>query len=321
MRLYVNERSLAAPHASAALVASKISGFLQSRVRHPALRRSIYCARLLPDLQLGDGQLLRAAVQSLPPPVRTLFFGWVASQGPFLDDEREEIADDLFFFEEEEVTEEGLGEAARQLLATRSAGAYSFVVDVERRFERSPLEVVRGFKAEPLAHVAVPNFWDAATAAEAIAAAAPEPASWPDLLAQCRDRFTSLLIGKHCEEVLRRHPFEPNVARRTIELLSVLQRMVENIDDRGGLSPEGLRLREQHFVGDKAWFTDESDDNKRDFLTEMTFPNPDGLGAALTCFWHGKIKTPQYRIHFEWPIPAPYDRLRVTYIGPKIPKR
>jgi hypothetical protein len=321
VRLYVNERSLVAQHTSAAEVARQIDAFLQARARYPALRRSVYCARLLPDLQLGDGQPLRAAVHGLPPPTRTLFFGWVAAQGPFLDNEREEIADDLFFFEQEEVTEEGLGEAARQLLSARAAGAYSFPVDPDGRFERSPLEVVRGFEDEPLARIQVTNFWDAAAASAAIAAAGPEPANWPDLLAQCRERFTSLIIGAHCEEVLRRHPFEANVARRTTELLGVLQRLVEETSASGDLSSEGLRLREQHFVGGKAWFTDESDGNKRDFLNDMTFPNPDGVGPALTCFWHGKIKTPQYRIHFEWPIPAPFDRLRIAYIGPKITKR
>lgn len=253
--------------------------------------------------------------------VRTLFFRWVASQGPFLDDEREDIANDLFFFEGDEVTEEGLGEAARQLLSMRSAGAYSFTVDPARRFEGSPLDVLQGFEEEPLCRVPVQNFWHAAAAADAIAAAGPDPSSWTELLAHCRDRFTSLAIGSHCDEVLCRYPFEPNVARRTVALLAVLQRIVENTDNGGGLSREGVRLREQHFIGEKAWFTDESKDNKRDFVNEMTFPNPDGFGPALTCFWHGKIKTPQYRIHFEWPIPAPYNRLRVAYIGPKIAKR
>ncbi len=28
------------------------------------------------------------------------------------------------------------------------------------------------------------------------------------------------------------------------------------------------------------------------------------LNGSLLCPWHGKIKTPQFRIHFEWPRPA-----------------
>lgn len=317
----MNERSLTEPHVSARAVADRISDFLKARARSPAMRRGVYCARLLPHLRLGNGQQLGAAVRVLPTPIRTLFFGWVASQGPFLDDEREEIADDLFYHQGEEVTDEGLGEAARQLLREHPAGAYSFVMNDEGRFARTPLEVVRGFEDEPVGRVAVSNFWDPATAADAIAADAPEPASWPELLSRCRERFTSLLIGAHCEEVLGRHPFEPNVARRTLALLGVLQRMVDETDAQGALSDLGRNLRELHFVGGKAWFTDESDDNKRDFLHEMTFADPAGAGPPITCFWHGKIKTPQYRIHFEWPIPAPFDRVRVPYIGPKIAKR
>jgi hypothetical protein len=40
----------------------------------------------------------------------------------------------------------------------------------------------------------------------------------------------------------------------------------------------------------------------------------------IFCTWHGKVKTPQYRIHFSWPISA-VAPLYVVYIGPKITKR
>jgi hypothetical protein len=70
-----------------------------------------------------------------------------------------------------------------------------------------------------------------------------------------------------------------------------------------------------------AWSEITGAGHKRLFSNEMNFPNPDGCGPALTCFWHGEIKKSQYRIYFEWPIPAPSKRLRVGYIGPKTAKR
>lgn len=75
-------------------------------------------------------------------------------------------------------------------------------------------------------------------------------------------------------------------------------------------------------VGDRARFTDSSDTEKRDrqFARAMTFTHPE-TGGSVFCSWHGKIQTPAYRIHFEWPMPDNQDRkLFVAFIGPKITK-
>lgn len=53
----------------------------------------------------------------------------------------------------------------------------------------------------------------------------------------------------------------------------------------------------------------------------MTFSDPSPTGKKLFCPWHGKIKTPQFRIHFEWPRPAGQREIKVVYIGPKITKQ
>jgi hypothetical protein len=51
----------------------------------------------------------------------------------------------------------------------------------------------------------------------------------------------------------------------------------------------------------------------------MTFRHPD-TGAKMFCPWHGKVKTPQIRIHFAWADRCG-DPLIVAYIGMKITKR
>jgi hypothetical protein len=93
------------------------------------------------------------------------------------------------------------------------------------------------------------------------------------------------------------------------------------MNEDGCLDDLGLDLLQKHFVGEKAWFSDESDENKARFKDEMTFPDPEDSSCSLRCYWHGKIKTPQYRIHFEWPVPPPFRRIKIAYIGPKIAKR
>lgn len=319
MRLYWNELALGEPHVSLTVAAQAIGAFLQARNSQPQLARAVYCARSLPETILGDGQPLRAVVRDLRPEVRAAFFRWASSLGPFQEDEREFFDDDLFLFEMIDVTDKGLGEAARQRLRGRLAAVFSPAA-AGGKFTASSLTVTHGFPDEPKAHADVANICDLAVAARSIADAEPEPKQWAGLLSQCRDRYPALIIGPHCDTVLARYPFEGNVARRTIELLGVLQRMVDETDKQtGALSPLGLELQQRHFVGDKAWFSDAGGEEKKDFRNEMTFPNPEG-GEAVTMFWHGKIKTPQYRIHFEWPIAAPYERLLVGYVGPKISK-
>jgi hypothetical protein len=69
--------------------------------------------------------------------------------------------------------------------------------------------------------------------------------------------------------------------------------------------------------GEKARMTDSSATEKSDFAQALTFHHPVS-GHAVVCAWHAKIKTLQFRIHFEWPKPNSGDRLFVAYFGPKI---
>lgn len=92
------------------------------------------------------------------------------------------------------------------------------------------------------------------------------------------------------------------------------------VGDDDGLNAEGLEIQQNHFVGDKAWFTDSSDGEKREFKNELTFPHPERPGETLFCTWHGKVKTPQMRVHFAYPLKR-NEPLYVVYIGPKITKR
>ena len=45
----------------------------------------------------------------------------------------------------------------------------------------------------------------------------------------------------------------------------------------------GNELYNKHFVGEKAWFTDESKKNKDNFRKEMTFPDPEDTSQKIFC--------------------------------------
>jgi hypothetical protein len=92
---------------------------------------------------------------------------------------------------------------------------------------------------------------------------------------------------------------------------------------RRGDDQQFFQLQSLLMVGDRARFTDSSDTEKKDrqFAQAMTFTHPETRGRVF-CSWHGKIQTPLYRIHFEWPIPDNQDRkILVAYIGPKLTKK
>ena len=316
MRAYVNELALAEACAGAEPEYVPLEALLAARYQHRALAKALFCARGMLGTRVRSNLCLRDLGDRLPPDKRRLFFQWTAKKGPFIDDDRQSIDQDLFLFGDDEVTDLGLGEAARRILSSFSAAALSPVHGLASRFAADPLVVVHGLLDEPLARVPVPNYLAPDALAEAIQKERPEPKNWPELLGEARRRFARLRIGDHCDQILARQTYHPHQARQILKLLGVLQRLMDEMGEQGELSAEGRRLRSQFFVGKNAWFTDETETRKQSPDT-FTFPNPAGQGT-LTCFWHGKIASGFFRLHFEWPVESPRERLRVAYIGPHL---
>ena len=96
--------------------------------------------------------------------------------------------------------------------------------------------------------------------------------------------------------------------------------MKNSFDQQGKRTSGGHTLYQKYFTGAKAWFSDSSDREKAQFRNELTFPHPADPDKTIFATWHGKVKTPQLRIHFSWPIRADKP-LYVVYAGPKITKR
>ncbi len=168
--------------------------------------------------------------------------------------------------------------------------------------------------------VEVLNHWEP-DKVEAVLQNAPIPlTSWAELektaAAQCRN----LTFSVDCFEPLLGHPFARGTAQRVLLRLITLDRLRSYVDQDGERTPEGQRLYEDHFTGEKAWFSDSSETEKYQFRTKLTFQHPARDGEFLFCPWHGKVKTSQLRIHFTWPASAA-EPLYVVYVGPKITKR
>ena len=319
-RIFLNEISLQGFPSDDAL-RKAVKALLAARRDSPNLARVLFCSSLIGEIQARPGERLLASLARLERDDKAAVLNWLAKKGPFFDVEYDEIDNNLFHLYGIEVTDLGAGEAARYSLRGFDGRLLSFTHRSYPDFSVESLPVVHGFTDAPLSIVAVPNIHDFSHARLVADAAEPEPTSWPGLLDVCRRKYAGLIISSYCDEVLSALTFYPAVSRRTIELLKVLNDLVSEMADDGSVSACGQEIIQSHFVGENAWFTDESDRNKRDFRTEMTFPDPTGSGKQLQCFWHGKIKTQQFRIHFEWPVPAGDNALKVAYIGPKISRR
>ncbi len=321
MLWFVNDLSLAGQFDDPKAFRAALEPLLRLRHGNPSLGKRLYCTRGLGARPVTDRHDLRDAVFGLGDRTFTqLVLNWVTKQGPFWDDERQPNADDLFEHEGQDVTDQGLGEAARRMLAGADAGVFSFA-GKDGEFERTPLAVTHGLPEAPLGSIGVENWWTTDGLRLAAEAAEGVPENWSQVIERAEARFQGLLLAGDLSDRLCPHPFSVYVAQRIIELLGVLDRMVAETDEQGRLSERGVELRENHFVGQKAWFTSESETNLTRFEADMTFRDPADHGKTIFCPWHGKIKTPQFRIHFEWPRPEGQREIKVVYIGPKITKR
>jgi hypothetical protein len=322
MRWFINDLSLEGQFQTANDFLIALDALIELRARSRLVRETLFCTRDLSQRPVSNERTLAAVVGSQAPrEKRHLILSWLTTRGPFIDADRQLEDDDFFSFEGCDVTDQGLGEAARRSKAGQAAGAFSFRGGQRINFIRDPLMVQHGLDESPFGHVAVVNEWEPARLEARTVASLPMPLTWQALTERCQLSFGRLILPDAVLQRLAAETFYSNVAERTLALLAVLDAYMGDRSVDGVEGTRACELRVQHFVGEKAWFTDESDRNKHDFESEMTFQDPTNADRRIFCPWHGKIKAPQFRIHFEWPVPVGQDRLKIVYIGPKITKR
>jgi len=178
------------------------------------------------------------------------------------------------------------------------------------------LNIVHGLAEAPIEDVAVSNLWTIEDLERSIDS---KPSAWNQMLVLLAAKHDHLVVSPEISNHLEGHPYHHGIAERTFALMEVLQNLALETQDDQSFTPAGIELWQKHSVGEKAWFTDESDPNKHRFRSQLTFRDPETHEASF-CPWHGKIKINQFRIHFEWPRPHGQKRIKVLYIGPKITK-
>ncbi len=129
-------------------------------------------------------------------------------------------------------------------------------------FENTPLSVRHGMPDEPIGEINVKNCWTVEQLAKAVRATKTYNC-WEDVKSEINVRFPDLIFSADVMAPLLSTPFSRQVTHRIFELLDVLNRLVVETDETGELSVSGKELLNNHFVGGKAWFTDESPKNKK----------------------------------------------------------
>jgi hypothetical protein len=318
MEWHVNDLSIAGQFATPHAFKAALEPLLQLRSREQNLRDRLYCSRSLVSRPVTPNANLQQAVLAIgDKSFCQLTLAWM-SKGPFWDDSRLFHEDDYFEYDGHDVTNQGLGEAARRRQVEIPANTFSFGGS-PHCFASTPLCIQHGLPEDIIGTVDVDNWWDLATL-EATLKSLRTVRSWADLQIEVTSRFPNLTMSARAFDKLLPTPFSTCVTTGVFERLMVLDTIVQETSTAGKLSILGMALLESHFSGGKAWFSDESTTNKISFRQEMTFKDPADDGKTLFCPWHGKIKTPQTRIHFEWPRPANQREIKVLYIGPKITK-
>jgi hypothetical protein len=320
VRFYLNEASVQGQFEDVADFRSLLEKLLSARARSPVLA-GMRTTPTLADRPVSHEFNVRQVVQAWRgSPMAGTLLAWVGRNGPFIHEDRLGETDDLFHCMGVEVTEGGLGEAARRVKAGEHAVTVSFPGGTPD-FAQTPLSVVHGFEDEPIGNYRVENFWDVDAAVARVLEEQVPATNWQAMVETARERFPKLLLPNalYQDTRLAREPFDAVIRDRSYALLGYLDAYMRGRDKGGNEGPESQEILQTHFQGDRALFSPESATNKRDFESEMTFPDPEG-GADIFAHFHGKISHRFFRLHFDWPVLAAATQLKVLYIGPKLTK-
>ncbi len=315
MELLFNDLSIHGQFPDVATFQTAVARLMKMRSIAQRFQRELHCNRNVSTVQVTQELSMQQAIQAFGRNERQAIMQWLNRLGPFWDDARSHGRDDYFQYKDDVVTDTAVGEAAYRVFG----GVDCRLVNLTpSSWMLTPLSVIwRSDTGDRCAEII--NHW-AVEDLEAALVAAPVPvSSWMQLAAATKDRCKHLVFSDNSFEPLRGHPYADGVARRVIALLDTLDRFKCSFDENGQRTPEGHRISRDYFNGDKAWFSSLSITEQNQFRSELTFRHPTLNGQSLFCPWHGKVKTPQYRVHFSWPISAT-EPLYVVYIGPKITK-
>lgn len=323
MDLLVNDLSLCGQFSDLASFRAAIERVMEIRRIASRFGWALHCHRSIAQAPVTATMTMPQAVQVLTINERRAFMQWLTQRGPFWGDARNHGPDDWLEWNGNIVTDTAVGEAAWCCLNGIERGLVSLIPS-DWRF--SPVLVSWVSDTSGSKNINVVNHWEPATVEAAFQAASAPMVSWNQLETLATARYPRLTFAVDAFSFLNGHPFVSGAAQRLLFVLDTLNRFKSCFDADGQRTPEGHEISRDFFTGKKgdggrgALFSDSSSDEKSMFEKKMTFRHPADTSKTLFCSWHGKVQTPQLRVHFSWPVRADAP-LYVVYVGPKITKR
>ena len=317
MDILLNDLAIAEKFDSRAKYEAAFDRIMRLREYLRQHRQVLKCKKWMLSIPVVGEQHAIEVVQGFDINKRRAIIGWLGSQGPFWDDSRHHSPDAYLECNEKIVTDTAIGEAGYSRLLGHD---YCLISPIPSDWSGTPLTVAFTDDRGSTETADIQNFVELQELSRAVVASPVVIQSWERLETICRSEYTLLTIAADCFEPLRGVPFFPSAADKILGIFAILDTFKACFDDRGTRTQKGQELYQQHFTGERAWFSESSDDEIRDFGSEMTFKNPVNPEQQLFCSYHGKINTPKLRVHFSWPITAT-EPLYVVYAGPKITKR
>jgi len=259
-----------------------------------------------------------AVLKLTDPDIQQYLRLWFEKAGPFWDGQGRHEPNEYLECCDDVVTDTAVGEAAFRLMHGVRSGLVSIFPSA---WNFTPVEVIWRREAEGDASwvVRVQNWWCAAALEDALQEI-PPLRTWDGFRKAAIDNFGQLEFSESCFASLAGKTFYQAAAKRFWERLDILNRLSGAFGEDGVRTKEGHQMYQMHFTGDKAWFSDSSDTEKRRFREALTFPHPVEGAGSLFCPWHGKVSYLHLRLHFSG-IPKAGEPVYVVYVGPKLTKR
>ncbi|MCP4629073.1 MAG: hypothetical protein GY850_37040 [bacterium] len=323
MELLVNDLSLEGQFNNIASFKDAIRRVMTIRKIAQQNGRELHCHRCIAQAHVTSTMIMPEAVNKLAVDERRALLQWLTKQGPFWEDARNHSPDEWLEWNDSIVTDTAVGEAAWCCLNGIDRKLVSFTPS---SWEFTPVFVCWVTDTESREKVGVVNFWDSTTIEAALKNAPAPIISWEQLETLSSTRCPQLDFANDAFEPLRGYPFVSGAAQRILFVIETLNHFKSCFDAGGQRTAEGHEIYRKFFTGKKGngsrgpIFSDSSNREKRDFKDNLTFKHPNDATKNLFCTWHGKVQTPQLRVHFSWPIRKD-EPLYIVYIGPKITKK
>lgn len=281
---------------------------------------NVHCSRRLLAIEPIPDVTMHRALNGLSKDKKRNAMFWLTRGGPFLEDFRRHDSDDYLECHDDIVTDSAVGEAAFRKLNGLDS---ELISATPSSWDYDPVTVTWRRAPEELDDRTIElSNWRDIESLEGALQKLPTPVkSWNDLELISVKRFKRLSFAEDSFDFLKNGtPFVHSAAHRTLVLFGVLDRFAGAFNDNGERTLEGQQLYQDYFTGDRAWFSDSSETEKRNFRRELTFFHLEDRNARQLFTWHGKVNHSVMRFHFSWPV-RHREPVFIVYVGPKLTKR